>query len=94
MQIMNPTNFDSLTFPQRVLYLRKSLGLSQRAFAKLMDTSYAAICRWEKGNRAPRGDTLNKFYKLCRENGIVFTDFPDCYCLDTKKTSPSKKISR
>jgi len=42
--------------PERILGLRKKLGLSQRALGVLVGASLGAVASWEKGNFRPRGE--------------------------------------
>ena len=40
--------------PQQIRRLRNDLGLSQREFSHLLDTTVPTVLRWETGRNAPR----------------------------------------
>lgn len=39
--------------PRRILELRKSMDLSQRAMAPVVGVCYQTICNWERGRNSP-----------------------------------------
>ena len=42
----------------RVLAMRKTMGLSQRVFAKLVGVSVKTLQNWEQGRRQPSGPAV------------------------------------
>lgn len=48
--------------------LRKALGMSQGEFASHVGVSQAAVCRWECGEREPRGPMAVKLASLISEH--------------------------
>ncbi len=45
---------------RKIAELRKSKGLSQKDFGKLIGAAQNTVCNWENGNREPDTQTLNK----------------------------------
>lgn len=64
---------------EQVKRLRKHLGLSQREFAKLMETHKSSISLWELGIRHPRHEMMRKLVALAKEKGLNmdYSDFED-----------------
>lgn len=52
--------------------LRYELILSQDAFAKALDVSYATISGWETGRRSPNYRSIRKMIDLAKQNNIQF----------------------
>jgi DNA-binding transcriptional regulator YiaG len=54
------------TLPEQIASKRRSLGLSIRAAAKLIEVDEATFSRWESGEWKPRqsGDALRRFLEL------------------------------
>lgn len=57
----------------RVRELREMLGLSLRKMALLLETSPAAICRWESGARFPSYGSCEKLVALAATYEIQIT---------------------
>jgi len=59
---------------QEIVALRQRMGLSQRAFAKLLGVTMATICRWELERRLPRREHLIRLDELlAKANGKPHT---------------------
>jgi DNA-binding transcriptional regulator YiaG len=61
-----PEGYDNLPIPTAELIsaLRRSLCMSQGDFADHVGVSQAAVCRWENGEREPRGGMAVKLAGL------------------------------
>ena len=44
--------------------LRKALGLTVQEVAKLIGCSHVAVVHWEKGERTPQGENLERYREL------------------------------
>jgi transcriptional regulator with XRE-family HTH domain len=69
--------------PSEIRNLRKSLGLSQRQFAKLIGVKRLTIARWEAGNMKPKKEHFEILEKLANDIKVSFND--------TKSESVSSK---
>lgn len=47
-------------FQRRLNELRKASGISQKAFADILQTNNSSICDWERGRSQPDLETLAK----------------------------------
>lgn len=50
-------------FGQRIKEIRQEKNLSQRDFAKLLNITQGALCRWEKGENLPNIEILFQIAK-------------------------------
>jgi transcriptional regulator with XRE-family HTH domain len=50
--------------PQRVRAVRIAARLSQSELAAALGVTEAAICRWEQGERIPRGEIADRYAAL------------------------------
>ena len=79
----------------RIQEARKMRGLSQQDLADLMETSQAAVQRWESGARNPRVSTLKKIGDACNVS-ISFllgmTDNPSVHA-DIASVVPSREMA-
>jgi DNA-binding transcriptional regulator YiaG len=48
----------------RAIEIRLAAGLSQSEIATALGVSQAAVCRWEAGERRPRGDAARRYGQL------------------------------
>jgi len=55
--------------PSKIKKMRRSAGVSQSVFAKILNISLAAIKQWERGERKPSGAAL-KLLNLIEEKGL------------------------
>ena len=55
----------------RVLAMRKTMGLSQRAFARLVGVSVKTLQNWEQGRRQPSGPAAVLLTVLVADPGAV-----------------------
>lgn len=55
----------------RVLAMRKTMGLSQRVFAKLVGVSVKTLQNWEQGRRQPSGPAAVLLTVLVADPGAV-----------------------
>jgi putative zinc finger/helix-turn-helix YgiT family protein len=53
--------------PEEIKNLRKSLGMSQKSFSRLIGCGQASLQRWERGLSKP-GRTYDLFIRLVRES--------------------------
>lgn len=53
-----------ILFKERLIELRNEKGLNQRDFAKTLNITQPAICRWERGEREPDFAMLEKLCKF------------------------------
>ncbi len=60
----HPTFFNTTLKPEDILYLRKSLGLSQDRFGKLIDVATITVALWENGKNIPSTQSLKKLTTL------------------------------
>lgn len=51
--------------------IRKTLGLSQSVFAKLLNVSLSSVRQWEQGIRTPSGSTMVLLELLQREPKLL-----------------------
>ena len=51
---------------QRIRERRVEVGLSQAAFARLLDIAQTQVHRYEKGERTPRGARLQKMARILK----------------------------
>ncbi len=49
--------------------MRESLGLTQQAFAELLQVSQATVSRWEAGRVQPDGATRRRIHDIIRQRG-------------------------
>lgn len=61
-----PTGHHTLPLPTSDLItaLRRSLGMNQGELSDFLGVSQAAVCRWERGEREPRGPMAVKLATL------------------------------
>ena len=52
--------------PARLIWIRKKVQLSQEQMARLLGVSFASVNRWEGGQSAPTGPTLDLYLALDR----------------------------
>ena len=64
---VTPVSFDK----DEIKTIRKTLGVSQSVFAKLLNVSLSAVRQWEQGMRKPSGSTMILLELLQREPGIL-----------------------
>ena len=57
--------------PNEIQKIRKTLGVSQSVFAKLLNVSLSSIRQWEQGVRKPSGSTMILLELLQREPDIL-----------------------
>ena len=55
----------------RVLAMRKTMGISQRGFAKLVGVSVKTLQNWEQGRREPTGPAAVLLTVLVADPGAV-----------------------
>jgi putative transcriptional regulator len=55
----------------RVLAMRKTMGLSQRVFARLVGVSVKTLQNWEQGRRQPSGPAAVLLTVLVADPGAV-----------------------
>lgn len=55
--------------PSKIKKIRRSVGVSQAVFAKIINVSVAAIKQWERGERKPSGPAL-KILNLVEVKGL------------------------
>jgi len=55
----------------RVVSMRKTLGMSQRGFAKLVGVSVKTLQNWEQGRRQPSGPAAVLLTVLVADPGAV-----------------------
>lgn len=60
-----------MSYCDKLLYYRKKSNMTQEQVAKLIDTSKANYCRYEKGRRKPDIETWSKLAKV-----LNFDEFP------------------
>jgi len=63
-----------MTFAEKVKHARNILCLSQEKLAAKLGVSFSTVNRWEKGHAMPSYLAQEKFFLLCKENGIIFED--------------------
>ena len=51
---------------KQIRALRRSMGLTQSAFAAVIPTTVTTVSRWERGERSPRGLYLSRLKRLGR----------------------------
>ena len=54
------------TAPAIARALREQAGLTQKDVAEVLGVSRAAICRYEKGDRTPRGERAVRYLEILR----------------------------
>lgn len=57
---------------ERVLALRRRLGVSQRVFAEALNASIGAVRAWEYGRRTPDGPTVRLLELVERQPELLF----------------------
>ena len=62
-----------MSFSETLRSIRKSLNLSQQAFAKELGVSFATINRWEGGLQRPSPLALQALISYCQMKGIAAT---------------------
>ena len=55
---------EPVALPQRILSLRRRLGLTQKGLAKTLAVDPVTVYRWEKGISAPPAKTLQRIQDL------------------------------
>lgn len=60
----------TVTFGEKVKYVRGELQLSQTQLAREIGVSFATVNRWETHNIEPQYLTQIKFEKFCYQNRI------------------------
>ena len=61
-----------MEFPQKVLFARKQLGLSQEELAHALNVSHASINRWERAKTTPTKMAQDVFNSFCKNHNISF----------------------
>ncbi len=59
-----------MDFKDQVKQVREQLKLSQEAFARKLNVSFATVNRWETGKCLPTFDALKSFQNFCKENNL------------------------
>ena len=63
-----------MEFKDRLVFVRATLDLSQKALAERLGVSYPTINRWEHGRVQPTRKALVRFEQFCQENNMRFPD--------------------
>lgn len=63
-----------MTFGEKVKTARYKLFLSQQAMAEKLGVNFSTVNRWERGRSEPNFKAQAAFDRLCKENGIIFTE--------------------
>lgn len=63
----------NMKLSQAILQVRKSLNLSQMAFAKELGVSFTSINRWENGVQQPSALAIKQLRAFCEEKGVEFS---------------------
>lgn len=53
--------------------IRKTMGLTQTEFAKILDVTKTTVCNWETGVYEPSPEAIKKLITFCKENKIRIT---------------------
>jgi DNA-binding transcriptional regulator YiaG len=61
------------TMPERIVYLRRRLGLTQKKLAKALATDAVTLYRWEKGTLKPPLDRLQRLEHLYSARPMILT---------------------
>ena len=61
-----------MTYGERVKYVRKRMGLTQKQLAKALGVSFATINRWENNQNSPSSLARKVFDDYCDGNLIEF----------------------
>ena len=75
--------------PQKIKRIRKSIGLSRKQFADLLDAYFVSVANWETGNHAPRPEMKEKIIALSKMSKRRLKA-----ALEAKHIVPSEKIIR
>lgn len=77
--------------PSRLAEIRRALGLSQEAMARLLSVSFATVNRWEGGHSAPIGLASEVYRALdtCVRSGHRASDI-----LGTAPMEPGRQLQR
>lgn len=75
-------NLNMIHFKERLIELRNEKRLNQREFAKIFNITQPTVCHWEKGDREPDFEMLEK---LCQ-----FFDVSADYLLGIEDESETK----
>ncbi len=59
--------YDSNMDSREILKMRRTMGLSQEAFAHLLGISWATVSRWENGKYKPSQLAVEKILKIQAE---------------------------
>jgi DNA-binding transcriptional regulator YiaG len=66
-KVVNETD-DHAPSADQIRDYRKSLGMRQHQFCKLLGVTQATVSRWETGDERPRGSAAVLLHKLLSEN--------------------------
>ena len=62
-----------MSFSKEIKTLRQECLLSQKAFAKRLDVSFATVNRWETGKTQPTYKALRTIKEYCEKNNVEFS---------------------
>ncbi len=63
-----PLDYNETMLPQRLVRIRKDLGLNKSQFAKLLGTTYLVVHNWETGRTTPRLHYRMEIQRIEREH--------------------------
>ncbi len=77
-----------MTLPEKIMDLRKSMGLSQEQLAEQLDISRQSVSKWESGASVPELDKILKLSEIFHVSTdyLLKEDFPD-----TARETPIEK---
>ncbi len=63
-----------MTFSAKVKFAREKMQLSQERLAAQLGVSFSTVNRWERGHAMPSYMAQEKFFQLCKKNGVEFKE--------------------
>ena len=73
---------------QRIIVLRRALGVTQERLASLIGVTFSTVSRWENGHVRPSRLAWSQLRLLARENGLDPTS-PGWSPLPSAETAPA-----
>lgn len=58
-----------------IKYIREYCGYSQEQFAKILNTSFSTVNRWENGHTTPTSLAQSQLYQVCRDMDVDITEY-------------------
>ncbi len=74
-----------MAFSNEIKIIRQKTFMTQEAFARALNVSFATVNRWESGKTQPNISAMKKLNLFCKENNISFDELENAWLKKTEE---------